>query len=39
MKKMFPLKGYFARARVFGYMLGFLLLFSLLYFIYSLIGV
>jgi len=35
MKKMFPLKSYYGRARVFGYMVALILLFSLFYFLYT----
>jgi len=37
MKKMFPMRGYFARAKVFGFILIFLAAFSFFYFLWHLV--
>ena len=37
MKKLFPVRTYFIRARVFGFILIFILIFSLVYFVLDLL--
>lgn len=38
MKKLFPIRSYFARARVFGFIVIFIALFCLVYFVLDLVN-